>query len=110
MKIYISLDPEGYLDSWGTSPNDGTVEFEVETFEEAAGLSKACQYTEGAFVLDEGRLQTIIAQEQEAMTVPTPEEALRQENEVLKTEVQKANNRVDLVEGALMDFIMMSYS
>lgn len=99
MKVYIQLQPDGFIESWGISPTDGEIEKEVETIEEAAALSRAHKYQDGEFVQDPDRLAEIVKEEQAIFQVSEPA--------ATKEEIQEIKKSIESTDAALMDFILM---
>ena len=78
MKIYLTLDEDGYVDGWGNSrSSDNDIEIELDDNHEFFKTDFACwKYEDGELVFDEERQQKLIEEYEREQNKPTEQERI----------------------------------
>lgn len=88
MKIYFTLDENGYVDGWGSTSSrvDNEIEIELDDTHEFFKTDFACwKYEDGELVFDEEKRQRLIEEYEREQNKPTELERLEAlENAVLE--------------------------
>ena len=94
MKIYLTLDKNGYVDGWGsTRSSDNDIEIELDDNHEFFKTDSACwKYENGELVFDEEKQKQLIEEYEREQNKPTDKE------------------RLEALENALLELILRSDS
>ena len=78
MKIYLTLDEDGYVDGWGNSrSSENDIEIELDDTHKFFKTDFACwKYEDGELVFDEERQQKLIEEYEREQNKPTELERL----------------------------------
>jgi len=78
LKIYLTLDENGYVDGWGsTRSTENDIELELDNDHEFFKTDFSCwKYEDGKLVFDEERQQKLIEEYEREQNKPTDEERL----------------------------------
>ena len=95
MKIYLTLDEDGYVDGWGNSrSSDNDIEIELDDNHEFFKTDHQCwKYENGELVFDEEKQKQLIEEYEREQNKPSSQERLEAlENALLELILRSDND------------------
>lgn len=94
--IYLTLDANDYVISWGTTPSDNSIEIEVEDDHGVMMNPFVYQYKEGTVIFSESKQKELMAK----YTTQKPSEV-----DLLRQEVERLSDTQKQSDMALLEFV-----